>query len=79
MVFPSDEFFLLARKEIPEASFYEEYQQYENGVGMLRSFEDEFNDAFETEESEKIKKQLSIATGYSSYDMIKKLVEKIKV
>lgn len=79
LVFPSDEFFLLARKEIPEASFYEEYQQYENGVGMLRSFEDEFNDAFETEEEENIEKQLSIATGYSSYDMIKKLVEKIKV
>lgn len=40
-VYPSDEFFLIAEEEIPESEFYEGYPQYENGVGLLRSFYDE--------------------------------------
>ena len=39
-VFPSDEFYCKAHKEIPEWDFYEEFPQIENGVGLLRRFED---------------------------------------
>lgn len=36
----SDEFFLLSGREFPPDDYYGEYSQYENGVGMARSFID---------------------------------------
>lgn len=38
LVYPGDEFFLLAGHEIPPDSFYDDYPQYFNGVGMIRDF-----------------------------------------
>ncbi len=37
LVFPSDEFFIKAAEPVPAASFYEDFPQIENGVGMLAS------------------------------------------
>ncbi|MBO4360854.1 MAG: DUF512 domain-containing protein [Eubacteriaceae bacterium] len=36
----SDEFFLLAGRDFPPEEYYGDYAQYENGVGMARSFID---------------------------------------
>ena len=41
----SDEWYLLAEEEIPAEEYYDGYLQLENGVGMLRLFEDEFEEA----------------------------------
>lgn len=38
LVFPSDEFYIKAGEPIPAASFYEEFSQIENGVGMVADF-----------------------------------------
>ncbi|MDH4163179.1 MAG: DUF512 domain-containing protein [Nitrospirota bacterium] len=38
LVYPSDEFYLQAGRGIPSPSFYEDYPQIENGVGMVSSF-----------------------------------------
>ncbi len=38
----SDEWFLIAGRELPSAQNYEDYPQLENGVGSIRSFIDEF-------------------------------------
>ncbi|MBQ9326661.1 MAG: DUF512 domain-containing protein [Clostridia bacterium] len=38
-VFPSDEFYCLSGRPLPEDEAYEDYPQIENGVGMLRMFE----------------------------------------
>ncbi|NJP05294.1 MAG: DUF512 domain-containing protein, partial [Chloroflexaceae bacterium] len=40
LVYPSDEFFLLAERPLPAAAFYDHYPQYSNGVGMTRDFLD---------------------------------------
>lgn len=37
-VFLSDEFYLLAQKELPRAEEYEEFYQLENGIGLARLF-----------------------------------------
>ncbi len=42
LVFPADEWFLLAGRPLPPDAFYEGYPQLENGVGMWRLFHDEF-------------------------------------
>ena len=75
VVFPSDEFFLLAERSIPEAEYYEEYPQYENGVGMLRSLADEFHEAADCAEWEPHTREVSIATGKSAYAFICALVQ----
>lgn len=42
IVYPGDEWYLCAGRPIPPGSFYEDYAQLENGVGMWRLFRDEF-------------------------------------
>ena len=44
----ADEFISIAGLEIPEDSYYEGYAQIENGIGMLRQFEDGMKAAFES-------------------------------
>ena len=36
IVYPADEFYVLAGLEIPDDDFYQDYPQLENGIGMLR-------------------------------------------
>ena len=42
LVYPSDEFYLLAGREMPPAERYDGMPQYSNGVGMTRDFLDEW-------------------------------------
>ena len=76
VVFPADEFYITAERNIPEGKCYEDYCQYENGVGMLRSLADEFDAALEDGEQPDENRVVSIATGEASYKFIKELVEK---
>ena len=43
----ADEFYILAERDLPDEDTYDGYLQYENGVGMIRSFLDEFHEAME--------------------------------
>jgi len=36
LIFPSDELFLLARRPLPSAAYYEDFPQIQNGVGLTR-------------------------------------------
>ncbi len=75
--FASDEFYIKAGCPLPDADHYEGYPQIENGVGMLRSFEDEFQDELEFIEPDAIPagRRVSVATGAAAYGMIKKLTD----
>ncbi len=75
-VFPSDEFYLIAERELPPMEAYEDFSQYENGVGMLRSLIDEFEKALEIAEWEGNERLVSIATGYSAFGTIQMLAKK---
>lgn len=74
-VFPSDEFFIIAGRPFPPVEYYEDFQQYENGVGMVRSLTDEFEKALEIAEWNGGKRHVSIATGYSIYETMQSLAE----
>lgn len=78
LIFPSDEFFLIAQRNLPDAEYYEDYAQYENGVGMLRSLNDEFETAMSDCDEEINERNVSIATGYSAFDNIKMLADRIQ-
>lgn len=75
-VYPSDEFYLIAERELPQTDCYEDYPQYENGVGMLRSLIDEFENALEGAEYDGGERHITVATGYCPYPVIKGLCEK---
>jgi putative radical SAM enzyme (TIGR03279 family) len=75
-VFPSDEFYLIAERELPPFEAYEDFSQYENGVGMLRSLIDEFDKALDMAEWEGGERHVSIATGASPYKVIADLARK---
>ena len=47
LVFPSDEFFCISGMPLPPESYYEDYPQIENGVGMLRRLEADCVSAYE--------------------------------
>lgn len=77
LVFPADEFYITAERPLPSGEEYEDYSQYENGVGMIRSLIDEFDSAFKMAEDDEIKPcSTSIATGELSYKYICELIEK---
>lgn len=78
IVFASDEFYLKAEKELPPAENYEDFQQFENGVGMLSLFKEEFYQILETlEDNNKKKRTLSMATGVAAYGLMSEIAEAI--
>ena len=71
IVYAADEFYLKAEREIPEPECYEDFQQFENGVGMISYFRGEFYDILPGLEYGGGKKAVSLATGYAAYDLMK--------
>ncbi len=78
-VYASDEFYVNAELPIPEEESYEDFPQIENGVGMLASFEAEFNIALNSGMERVKNDKIIVATGEISYNFIKKLVNEAKM
>lgn len=67
LVFLSDEWYLNANLPLPEPEAYEEYEQIENGVGLLRMFEEDFRYVLAECEKRTKAKRASIAGGTAAY------------
>ena len=75
--FPADEFYCLSGGPLPEDAAYERYHQIENGVGLLRTFEKEFKDAYRYHDpAETQKRRVLIATGTSAAPFLRDLIDK---
>lgn len=74
----SDEFYVRSGTPRPPYEYWGDFSQIENGVGMLSSFEHEFSLALSmlTDEEQDTKRNITIATGEASYEMIRSLVKK---
>ena len=74
----SDEFYLKAEREIPEPECYEDFQQFENGVGMLSLFKSEFYELLpQITDREKRKRTLSLVTGAAAFGLISEIASEI--
>ena len=81
----SDEWYILADMELPEADSYDGYLQLENGVGMIRLLLDEFADEMterasieqDAKQTEHAKREVSLVTGLLAYPYIKKMSEEL--
>ena len=82
LFFAADEFYLKAKRPIPETEYYEDYPQLENGVGMIRSFADEagmgIEDATELAVSFSGERTVSVVTGVASYDLISAIASRLE-
>ncbi len=79
-VHASDEFYLLAGRDMPEEERYDDYCQLENGVGMTRLLINEFTEALESipEDLSVESRTVSIATGYLAYNNIRMLADMLE-
>jgi putative radical SAM enzyme (TIGR03279 family) len=76
LVFASDEFYITAGMAVPGASWYEDFPQLENGVGMVAQF---LREAARTRLPLRVPpKQVSLVTGESFAPILGKLVRRLK-
>ncbi|MBE6956446.1 MAG: DUF512 domain-containing protein [Ruminococcaceae bacterium] len=80
LVWCSDEFYLIAGRDLPDEDYFEEFTQLDNGVGMLRLLMSEFDRALDLLDGEEMEgtTPFSIATGVSAAPFLAKLVERAK-
>jgi putative radical SAM enzyme (TIGR03279 family) len=79
-VYLGDEFYINGKIDLPEYETYEDFTLIENGVGMVREFEREVDDALENidlDDLPRSDKKISLATGELSYDLMTKTVLKV--
>ncbi len=83
-VHASDEWYILAERDLPEEARYDGYLQLENGVGMLRLLLDEFEKCLMEKKQEGLipdesyEGMVSLATGRLAYPYILKMAKKME-
>ncbi len=78
IVYLSDEFYIGANREIPEASDYEGFPQLENGVGLIASMSEEFEHAITLIKEKNRNRHISIATGELAAPFIKEISKRLE-
>lgn len=78
-IFASDEFYLVSKEELPTYDEYEGFPQYENGVGLLRSFGTEVDEALKKLKTRNVKpEKIIFATGKLAEGFMKDMAKKIE-
>ena len=75
LCYPADEFFLKAEYEMPDAEYYEEFSQIENGVGMWASFKSQVIEAVADFPEDNTERSVSIATSVSAYKLFEEIID----
>ena len=70
-VYAADEFYLISKRQMPPASYYGDFLQLENGVGLWAMMKSDVDDALSDIESFKRKRHISLVTGTAAYPLIK--------
>lgn len=76
----SDEFYVIAKRDVPDTDFYDGFGQLEDGIGMIRIFRNNIENSLKMVEDGffKLKGSFTFVTGKSAYVEIKNAVEKIR-
>ena len=78
LVFLSDEWYLNAERDLPEPDAYEDYRQIENGVGLLRMFEEDFRSALSDRAPRKNPRRFAVAGGTAAYPFFRTLYRELE-
>ena len=76
--FCADELYLRAGRPLPRAEYYEGYRQLENGVGLMRSLEDDFLAGLSTVDVPVRFSPFTIATGTAAAPFMTYLLEQAR-
>lgn len=76
--YPSDEFYVLAERPIPEEEFYDGYPQIENGVGLMRSLQEELELALKVEDGDDLPRSVGVISGVLAADYMNMLLQKVQ-
>ena len=76
IAYAADELYIKAGYEIPDASFYGDFEAIENGIGLVAQLREDFRDELEWREADdSIKRTVSIACGTSAAPYLRELME----
>ena len=67
-VYTADEFYMMSDTPIPDEDYYDGYPQIENGVGMTRSYLNEFYEYLDSIKGDDRKRDVSVVTGELFYN-----------
>lgn len=74
-IYGSDEFYLLSDRKIPDAEFYGDFLQLENGVGLWSLLKSEAIDAISDIDNISSSRHVSIATGVAAYPLLREIAD----
>lgn len=73
LVHAADEFYVLAGRPVPPAAVYEGFPQLENGVGLVRTFQDGFRRELRRRRSAVRRARVTVITGRSAAPLLSRL------
>lgn len=83
-IYLSDEFYLLSGRPLPPAEYYDGFPQLDNGIGLARSFIEDFKMAAEEAQQEEREAdgkpvKLAVVSGTSIAPLLKKLADSLQL
>ncbi len=78
-VYLADEFFIKAGVAFPDAEYYDDYCQIENGIGLARIFLDEFARLEKSLPEQVDKREVFIITGVSAMMVLETVVKRLNL
>ena len=78
IAFPADEMFIIADEPIPDAEYYENFDQLEDGVGIFALQKKEFLDELSYLEPDDFKREVSLACGTAAAPLLRGLFDYLK-
>lgn len=76
LVYLADEFYIVAKRDLPPYEHYETFPQIENGVGLMTCFKEEFYNALKDfSDNGKTPVKKTLATSFIAYDYIKSFAD----
>ncbi len=76
--FLSDEFYVMAEQPLPEYDDYEGFVQLENGVGLMRKFKSELEDALDEFKPTTLEPMTAtLFTGHSAYEFMQEMTQMV--
>lgn len=76
-IYLGDEFYLLAGREVPQADWYDGFPQLENGIGLTRSFLDEWQQTLAQMASYTPTAPAVVPVGEGAYPVLKPLMDNL--
>lgn len=76
--YAADEFYLKAQLPIPPAPFYGDFDQLENGVGLMASLKQEFLDVLEDFVPPASARKVTLATGVAAHPFLDTLLDELR-